>query len=368
LSGKPDHDPAGERVVSVEVRRTRADVQTVFPDVNIENHFTYRLVASDDGWRINKIVHTHASAETPLMARTEVERLLAAMDPDQSVEPASEELASGMTALFSGRFEVLELGTVTTSGVLTAHDFGWVRYDVAPFHRRVPAGSYPVELARDGDGTNVAVLMRFSDQEAIARIPALRVGSGNVVSVDAGNVAILDFAGLTSCGEAQVEEIYQDQAQEIGTLGAVFSLTGAAPEAVMVQSGYGDGAYPAFWGITADGSVTDLVVDFLVAVEDITTTLTIPWRIGPAAHPDLARHAFETLADSDGTVFRYRERAEPTLLSDTRVLDSDGHPISGRGGGVFVQGDISERRWRPDGAIPDGATVEVTLYHGYRHI
>jgi hypothetical protein len=85
------------------------------------------------------------------MERAEVERLMAAMDPEQSVAPASEELASGMTALFSGRFEVIKLGTIATSGVLTGHDFGWVRFDVAPFQCGVPAGSHSVELARRYD-------------------------------------------------------------------------------------------------------------------------------------------------------------------------------------------------------------------------
>ena len=106
-----------------------------------------------------------------------------------------------MTALFSGRFEVVELGAITTSGVLTAHDFGWVRFDVAPFHLQVPAGSYPVELARDRRRHQCrgarALLRRGGHRHAGPS--ADESGSGNVVGVDAGNVAILDFGALTSC-------------------------------------------------------------------------------------------------------------------------------------------------------------------------
>ena len=39
---------------------------------------------------------------------------------------------------------------------------------------------------------------------------------------------------------------------------------GGPDDAVMVQAGYGDGAYPVYWGVANDGTITDLVVDFLV--------------------------------------------------------------------------------------------------------
>jgi hypothetical protein len=39
----------------------------------------------------------------------------------------------------------------------------------------------------------------------------------------------------------------------------------------MVTSGYGDGAYPACWGVAEDGTIASLVVDFLVLAEDKTT-------------------------------------------------------------------------------------------------
>lgn len=368
LTGKPDHDPTAERIVSVQVKRATAEVRTVFPDVTSENHFTYRLAASDDGWLISKIVRSDVPPEVPLMAADTVERQLAALDPDLSAQPAPRDLTDGMNALFSGRFEVVQLGDITTTGVLTAHDFGWVRFDTAPFHRRVPAGSYPVELVHDGEGTNVALRVRFGDEEAIERVPAMRVGVDHVVMVDAGNVAILDFAALASCGQAQVEEVFQDQIQGLGTDGVVFSLTEAAPDAVMVRSGYGDGAYPMFWGVAADGSTTDLLVDFLVAVEDITTTVTAPWRVGVFDDPELAAHGFEVRVDADGVVFRYRQEAEGSSLADIRVVDAEGDAVPGGGGGVFVQGDVSERRWLPDGPVPPGASVEVSLTHGYRHV
>lgn len=368
LSGKPAHDPAGESILSVDVRRSRADVHTVLADDSTHRHYTYRLVEADDDWRIAKVLHTPAPPVTPLVPDAEVARLLAAMEPEPASEPASDDLASGMSAYFSGRFEVTDLGVMTTSGVLTAHDFGWVRFDVAPFHRRVPAGTFPVAVARDDDGTNLAVRVRFSDQEPLTRVPALRVGTGNVVSVDAGNVAILDFAALSSSTQVRVEEIHQAQGEGSAPRDQVFSLTDSESDAVIVQSGYGDGAYPAFWGVAADGSVVDLLVDFLVAVEDITRVATVPWLPGRATHPDLEPHDFEVIEEADRIVFRFREQGESTGVGEVRLLDATGDPVPGRGGGTFVQGHVTERSWLPDGPVPQGAVIEVTLHAGYRHV
>lgn len=293
--------------------------------------------------------------------------MLMAVESEPSWPAVPDELAEGMTALFSGRFEVLEVGEVTTSGVLTAHDLGWLRFDVSPFRRRIRRWSYSVELAREG-GTNVAVRLRVSDQKTVARVPAMRVDSDNVIVVDAANVAILDFMALAACDAARAGELTEDNVREVGTTGTVFSVIGEAPEAATVQSGYGDGAYPAFWGLDSDGAVTDLLVDFLVAVEDITSTLTIPWVVGPTTQPDLVPHEFEIVAVGDSVVFRYRQQAESSLVRNLRVLDSHGSPLPGREGGVFVQGGISERRWQFEGPIPVDAALEVTLVQGYRHV
>lgn len=368
LSGRPAHDPAAERILSVEVRRVRADVKTVLRDNNLDNHFVYRLVSTDDGWRIRKIVHTFAPGEDPLLAAGEVERLMNAMIPGDAWEPVPENLALGVSSLFSAPYEVIHLGTVTTCGVLTVHDFGWVSSGLAPLTRRVPSGAYPVELARDG-ATNVALRLRFSDQQPVTRLPAERVDCDHVISVDAGNVAVLDFLALTSCGAAQVEEIYQNQIEQTPTSpGTVFSLTGAAPEAVMVQSGHGDGAYPAYWGLAADGSLTDLVIDFLVSVEELTSTVSTPWRAGRPNHEVLAEHQLDVIVEPAGIVFRYRAEVGQRVLTDIRVCDSGGEPVAGQEGSVFVQEGVHERGWRPSTSVPDGSVIVVTFSHGHRHI
>jgi hypothetical protein len=369
LSGKPDHDPGAERIVHVEVKRATAVVKSVFPDNNLDNHFTYRLASTDDGWRISKVVHTFTVPDQRLISADEVERLVNQVDAGTAAPDVPADLARGVASLFAAPHDVVDLGTLATSGVLTVHDFGWVSSGFAPLRRRVPPGSYPVELSRDGDGTNVALRLRFSDRNPVTRVAAERVDQDNVISVDAGNVAVLDFLALASCGAAQVEETYQDQLEEIlESPGTVFSLTGAEAEAVMVTSGYGDGAYPAYWGVAADGSLTDLVVDFLVNIEDVTSTVRVPWAAGPSTHELLREHQLEVIVEPPTVVFRYRPEAGERVVKEIRVCEPGGDPVAGQGGGVFVQGGVHEQRWTPSATIPDGSTLEVTLSHGYRHV
>jgi uncharacterized protein DUF4241 len=140
-----------------------------------------------------------------------------------------------------------------------------VNFDLAPFEQRVPPGSYHVSVARRADGMNMALRLQFADLPASRWIEAERVGFDNTISVDAGNVVLLDFVTMPPCRNEWLEELYQDRiAADQWPSGTVFSVSGDVDDAAFVTSGYGDGAYPAYWGVAGDGTITDLVVDFLV--------------------------------------------------------------------------------------------------------
>ena len=66
---------------------------------------------------------------------------------------------------------------------------------------------------------------------------------------------------------------------------AGFGLGGADVDTVMVASGFGDGGYPCYGGLDADGGLAELVVDFVVLAEDITRTTTVPFAIGTVDEP-----------------------------------------------------------------------------------
>ncbi|HSV37113.1 MAG TPA: DUF4241 domain-containing protein, partial [Nocardioidaceae bacterium] len=108
----------------------------------------------------------------------------------------------------------------------------------------------------------LALRVQFADKPAARWVTAARVGFDNQVIVDAGNVVVLDFTTMPLCRNERIEELYQDHL--MATEGDVFSIAGGPDDAVMVQAGYGDGVYPVYWGVAKDGTITDLLVDFLV--------------------------------------------------------------------------------------------------------
>jgi hypothetical protein len=151
----------------------------------------------------------------------------------------------------------------------------------------------------------------------------------------------------------------------VETPGTMFGLTGEVVDAAMVTSGYGDGPYPCYWGLAADGSLTSLVVDFRVLAENILRTSRVPFQPGPVSTPELAGQELQITAN-DGS-FVVSNRGEN--ITGFRVLAPDGALLlDGDDLGIFITGGISRRTWTPDAPPPPGSVLEVTEYLGYRHI
>ncbi|MHA7297344.1 DUF4241 domain-containing protein [Pseudarthrobacter sp. MDT3-1] len=165
--------------------------------------------------------------------------------------------------------EVLHLGKLTcASGVLTVLDLGSVDAHFVPLARRIMPGTYAVEVATAAEMT-VAVRLLLSEAPAVNWHPAEFTDGAHGVGVDAGNVAILDVGSLVECQAQRVEAMFQEHVERLmETPGTMFGLAGEVLDAVMVSSGYGDGTYPCYWGLAADGSLTSLVVDFRVLAEN----------------------------------------------------------------------------------------------------
>lgn len=258
--GSPAHDPSAEQITDVEVDEDTATVRSVIQTAgNTTCYYEYQLLRGDDGWRISHLSTFLDPPGTPLI------------DPARVVAPFGE----------PAPLEVLHLGKLTcASGVLTVLDLGSVDAHFVPLARRITPETYAVEVATAAEMT-VAVRLLLSEAPAVSWHPAEFTDGAHGVGVDAGNVAI---------------------------------LAGEVVDAVMVSSGYGDGTYPCYWGLAADGSLTSLVVDFRVLAPD------------------------------------------GALLLDGDHL------------GTFITGGISSRTWNPDAPPPPGSVLEVTEYLGYRHI
>jgi hypothetical protein len=205
----------------------------------------------------------------------------------------------------------------------------------------------------------------LSDAAAVRWHPAQVAAGSNVIGVDSANVAIVDLAALVQCEAQHVEELFQQQTTKLlEHAGTIFSLRGDANDAVMVTSGYGDGAYPCYWGVAADGTIASLVVDFLVLVEDKIRVITVPWQLGPVDAPELAGHDLKIDGDGGSYVVRHRggeiSKIQVLAPDGTTLMDSDRL-------GLHVTGDQHSRTWEADTPPPPGSVLELTMHQGYRH-
>ena len=265
LSSNPSHDPEDEDVTSVVVTGDAASVRTSLLSSQSESYYEYRLTRVAGAWRIERLLMTIHPPTAPVIGPARHAELLAQVSAETVVRHSSGGPGKDLAALFAPPFTVARLGSIKTSGVIAVHDFGWVNFDLAPFEQRVPPGNYQVSVARRAGGMNMALRLQLADLPPSRWIEAERVGFDNIISVDAGNVALLDFVTMPPCRNEWLEELYQDRiAADQWPSGTVFSVSGDVDDAAFVTSGYGDGAYPAYWGVASDGTITDLVVDFLV--------------------------------------------------------------------------------------------------------
>ena len=261
LGWPANHDPDREQIRSVSVSGDLAWVRSEVSNPPVR-FYTYLLSRVEEGWRIERTTMTLDPPTAPVLNPRAHQTLLDAVGPETLLQGHPEQAPSDPEVLFASPYRVERAGRITTSGVMTVHDFGWVGVDLAPLSQRVPAGTYPVLVSHRADGVNAAVRVQFSDEPVMRWVIGARVGSDNQVIVDAGNVVVLDFTTMPRCRNERIVELYQDHLRT--TDGDLFSIAGGPDDAVVVQAGHGDGVYPVYWGVTKDGTITDLLVDFLI--------------------------------------------------------------------------------------------------------
>lgn len=144
-----------------------------------------------------------------------------------------------------------------------------------PFTVTVPTGEYPVLIARirwqDEDWEeNTAAMLPVLDEPTtgweLAVLPGQDIrllgdegfyGFG----VDSGTGAFLDASGRESLAAA-----YRARTDRRDWSGDIVTVDpGTGGNLIAYQSGRGDGSYPVWIGRTADGDVTCLVADMLIA-------------------------------------------------------------------------------------------------------
>lgn len=195
--------------------------------------------------------------------------------------------------------EVLEIGTLNVpTGQIVVCD-PLVVPETEPLSRTVLPGKYPVKIyvAKTGDsGDRYAVAkLEISSRRAEKWVLALRdgedfselkepsdffgfpvdAGLGGFFDNEAGrayNEFLDDFYSKHPddniyddffAAEFKKNAIDPDDPDDYGNW-VNFTIQNTDLNVMMFQSGYGDGVYPAYWGVTNDNEIVSLVIDFFV--------------------------------------------------------------------------------------------------------
>lgn len=194
----------------------------------------------------------------------------------------------------------LSLGEVKlpTGRVIVRDPLVYLQSDAQPYFIPVPKGTFPLTvLVMEVDQDHyryVAFRVKLSDKEAVQHTEALlgnedleRFDPGEYFgfNVDAGLATIVDEKTKDAyCAFEQQwmashpdGDIYHDylagefkksyennpQYQRSGGDWINFAIPGTDLSIPMIQSGYGDGAYPVYYGYDQDGAICEIIVQFV---------------------------------------------------------------------------------------------------------
>lgn len=185
-------------------------------------------------------------------------------------------------------FEVHEIGGVLIrSGAIAAAD-PLVTPDMKPFSTKVPQGRFPVEVAVakfDSDQRIAFARVVFGPEQPSEWRMAVKEGQdpsrlseGEYFGypVDAGIGCFMDpEAGhLLGSRMDRQENYYEELIEEMKKVyvhtrdwASVRPDDDSELNVVMFSSGWGDGFYPSYFGISSSGSVVSLVTDFHVVYD-----------------------------------------------------------------------------------------------------
>lgn len=380
----PDHSPESERVVAVEREAGVAWVDTASSRFRgVTEHREYELREVDGDWRIARVRVMFSPPGDPLVPLAERPKILARAQRAAPLAALPRGIAPDGDALFGdGRIvkrgersfvtSVRTLGRLRVrSGVLGVRDFTYDAFGLLPLERAIEAGDYPVDVVVASDRIAAVRVLLRPDAPIASWHPATFPGGGHHVGVDAGSIAIFDVASfltLTHRAKARVEEALVGEAAK-PPVASLISLE-TERDCVLVESGWGDGAYPCYWGIDQHGELAALLVDFLVLAEFLKETVRIPWRPTEPArsleHPLLEREGVSVLVTpARGGVSMVVEGAR---FAHARLLGPGGDELAHTDRlGLTVSNDRREYLWPCDAAQLDALDVEVTLSTGYRN-
>ncbi len=191
--------------------------------------------------------------------------------------------------------EILTIGELNIPSGLIVTDDPLIITSAEGFTKSVMPGKYPVRLViakTKKSGVRVAIAqLQFSQEKAAKWVLALKK-EDNVsnlkkdeflgFAVDAGLACFADKTAAEEYlkfGDQFYKQhpngnLYTDlleagfeksaKRKKDGGIWMDFKIPGTNNNVMMFEAGYGDGVYPSYWGISKDGKILSLVIDFQV--------------------------------------------------------------------------------------------------------
>jgi hypothetical protein len=386
----PEHDPADEMVRRVFATGSKTVVETVRSENHSPRFREYVLKREHGEWKISKVLSFFGEEGKPVLKDAALEKLLrrprlrvALPAPERGDTPNCELLFKaghrfkGSLMSEAEAVRVKSVGKLSLpSGCIVVRDFGYPPDEAKPLSLRVPPGDYAVEVAcLSRCIAAVRVVFAKNGRGPFEYRQAVTLGSRcSRVGVDGGNVSISDARAFLSRTKRQHERDYEAWcetslrrgAKENGAVRLHLGET-KFHNAVVVDSGHGDGGYPAFWMFDSSKKLIALVVDFLVAAQFQSQTIRIPWPAGASGEifNEPKRNGLRVRIDRTNTPSVVASRA---CVEEIRWVNRDGALVgTNREGGSWSSGN--ENGWYVDlNKLDHLATeVEIVLYAGFRN-
>ncbi|MBN7768290.1 DUF4241 domain-containing protein [Marinobacter daepoensis] len=280
--GSPaDYDPKTEKITECEIDGENAQVFTELyrEALKSSNYHVYELVRdAESGWKITEIFTLFHPPKSPVIDLDKHTEILAMSVEDAPFMDREEHIDLNENTLFQkdrnvkvphldeGVARLEQIGSLRiSSGVVGILDFGYDIYDFEPLQRKVKPGEYPVETVTIHDRV-AGIRVKFTDSEKPMKWHAANTPSGNgVYGVDAGNLAIFDVNNLMELNRIGKEKIFNEWC--MSGKPELVSMTGKN-DCVISTSGFGDGAYPAYWGVNEKDEIISLYIDFMILVKE----------------------------------------------------------------------------------------------------
>lgn len=232
--------------------------------------FEYDLVQVDGSWKIAELGEYLHDPGAPAIDEADSTRLAEGASRVTELSPATDR--EDMEVLFRGHTFVDEDGEeaeVTVqrlgafhapSGVLAIGDLGYDLDSFGVLTRSTQAGHFTVDFSCAYDRV-AALRVNLTDGHPTRWLVAA-AGDGTSFPVDSGNLAIVDWQVAASLTIRTKESAFNSFADDHTHPARILTTDEGTPFGAISISGWGDGSYPAYWGVDDDGTPVQLVIDY----------------------------------------------------------------------------------------------------------